>query len=331
MSRRLQSGRGAFTLIELLVVIAIIAILIALLVPAVQKVRAAAARTQCQNNLKQMGLGIHNYHDSNKFLPSGGTTGGGWGTNWRFLILPYVEQDSLYKQVLAGSSTILPNIGWGDSTVIARYGDVQISIYRCPASPMPEWCSNPHNGKIMAVPYYGIAGVVGNAGIIPGYSHTKQVTGGGGIYAADGTFFAGSKHTLVQLPDGTSNILFVSECSDYLQLTNGQKVDWGNCLHGWVIGANGNNPPPNYSGDNRSFGNTTIRYLINRTTGWADNPGPTGVGFNWGSNIPLNSAHGGGVNALFGDGSVRFLSDSTDIATLGRIASREDGQPVTLP
>jgi prepilin-type processing-associated H-X9-DG protein len=185
----------------------------------------------------------------------------------------------------------------------------------------------------MACPYYGIAGTQGNANppLIPGYAHTKQVTGGGGIYAADGTFYAGSKHSLVMLPDGTSNIMFVSECSDWLTTTSNTKVDWGQCLHGWVIGANGNNPPPNYSGDNRSFGVNTIRYLINKVTGWADNPGGTGVGFNWGSNTPLNSPHGGGVNALFGDGSVRFISDGIDMATLARMASREDGQPVNLP
>jgi len=329
MLRRSHDRRGAFTLIELLVVIAIIAILIALLVPAVQKVRAAAARTQCINNLKNIGLATHSYHDANKALPTGGITTGGWGTNWRVLILPQIEQGPLYQTMLGGGTTIPANIGWGDSTVIGRYNNVQIPVYRCPASSMDPWCTNPHNGKIMAASYCGIAGSV--SGIVPGYTHTKQVTGGGGIYAADGVFFAGSAVKLTTIPDGSSNVMFVSESSDYLTLTNGQKVDWGQALHGWVIGANGNNPPPNYSGDNRNFGLTTIRYKINQKTGWTDNPGPTGVGFNWGSNIPLTSMHDGGVNVLFGDGTVRFASDSTDIAVLGRLASREDGQPTTLP
>src|SRR5690242_11695686 len=92
---RPSRASSAFTLIELLVVIAIIAILIALLLPAIQKVRAAAARAQCANNLKQLGLACHNYQDANNVLPPGGY-GASWGVCWRYSILPYIEQEGLF-------------------------------------------------------------------------------------------------------------------------------------------------------------------------------------------------------------------------------------------
>src|SRR5690242_8140908 len=107
MVASLSRKRTAFTLIELLVVIAIIAILIALLVPAVQKVREAASRTQCINNLKQIGVALHGFHDANKRLPPGsandmapfGTNGGAqWGSSWMVYILPYIDQGPLYSK-----------------------------------------------------------------------------------------------------------------------------------------------------------------------------------------------------------------------------------------
>src|SRR5882757_460139 len=132
--------QSAFTLIELLVVIAIIAILIALLVPAVQKVREAAARTQCINNLKNMGLAFHGYHDIKKALPPGATGGGsivggypdspgGWGSSWMVYLLPHIEQQSIFTKWDWTSHS-----GYVNANNRALTTGLSLALYRCPSS-----------------------------------------------------------------------------------------------------------------------------------------------------------------------------------------------------
>ena len=143
---RPRDNRRAFTLIELLVVIAIIAVLIGLLLPAVQKVREAAARMKCQNNLKQIGLGLHNYEGANGHFPPAfignvGTTptnspaphGWAWGT-W---ILPYIEQDSLYRQITPATSTIPGNLTDPATMPLGLLCQTRIILYICPTDNAP--------------------------------------------------------------------------------------------------------------------------------------------------------------------------------------------------
>jgi prepilin-type N-terminal cleavage/methylation domain-containing protein/prepilin-type processing-associated H-X9-DG protein len=351
----LSRSRRGFTLIELLVVIAIIAILIGLLLPAVQKVREAAARMKCSNNLKQIGLAIQNYHDVTLRLPPGGmadvapvglntnTTGySGWGSAWTVFILPYIEQNALDGQLAQRRNG---GSGWDNAPNISApfISNVVINTYRCPSSPLPLTAWGGFNGgsNVMANSYVGISGAVN--GLIPGYNETRvQNPDGsagccsGGIASAGGTLFIGSDRVdLVGIADGTSNTILVSEQNDWITTQNGTRQQWGSGqTHGWSIGHfSVPSPPRVWWGDLRSFQMTTVRYAINQKTGWPNAPGncgAVGVCDNTPTNVPLNSAHSGGVNVVLADGSVRFLRDSTPLVTLAQLATRNDGTVVTL-
>lgn len=350
LQRKPLGLRGGFTLIELLVVIAIIAILIGLLLPAVQKVREAAARMQCQNNLKQIGLAMHNFHDVNKYLPTAGTrdyapygtqtSGGGWGSAWTVFILPYIEQDNIFKRLGFNGGS-----GWGGQAAanlrVARGS--YISTYLCPSSPVGRDAPSPNSGirPTQNNHYVAVTGAV--PGLIPGFNETRRHVGNtgtanccsGGILSGGGAIIPGLNNpiTLTTITDGTSNTMLISEQNDFLRTANGTQVKWGTgILHGWMIGWHWH--APSWNGgrtDARIFQGTTVRYRINQKTGWPNGNGhcgQTGVCQNVGTNIPLNSAHSGGVNAVFGDGSVRFLSDSTPLNVLAQFATRDDGLPL---
>jgi prepilin-type N-terminal cleavage/methylation domain-containing protein/prepilin-type processing-associated H-X9-DG protein len=372
----------AFTLIELLVVIAIIAILIGLLLPAVQKVREAAARIQCANNLKQIGLTLHNYANTRGFFPSAGSadgkplSGGPWpcageGTNWSVYILPYMEQGNVYNRL-----TFNGDSGWtndqtqkGSSAVnnVNIAAGAVMPMYRCPSDSRPNLIRNDSNvrdgngNEVILVnrnSYVAIAGAVNNldgSGLFlesrntDGSSWSNQfgISAWGGVIHPD---WGGIKFGAIT--DGTSNTMVVGEQSS--QLTgidqNGNIVNdqysvtstGGGLFRGHSDGTDGLgniNAPARWM-DARGQTYTTIRYAINRKTGWGcQTSGSAGVGVcgggpaTWnseGANVPLTSNHTGGVNVLFGDGSVHFLSDGTPLLMLARLATRDDGGVIQI-
>jgi prepilin-type N-terminal cleavage/methylation domain-containing protein/prepilin-type processing-associated H-X9-DG protein len=364
--------RPGFTLIELLVVIAIIAILIGLLLPAVQKVREAAARAKCSNNLKQLGLAVHNYHDAMGFFPTAGSQdgtpiaskpAGGWlageGTNWAVHIMPYIEQASLYNRL-----TFHGDSGWtndqtqpGSSALnnVSQSANVVIPIYRCPSDPHPPLIGNGSNingGSIQVTrnSYVAIAGAVDRLDAAGLFRESRNTDGSSwshqwGITAWGGILVPGFAHVTLNggVPDGTSNTMMISEQSDYLTYSNGQKggdFDMTSTANGLFRGHSGGGLNGDAVGqmhnwdDARGQTFTTIRYRINQKTGWQKGVDEVGVSpAQWqseGANVPLVSPHSGGVNVLAGDGSVRFLRDSTDLLMLARYATRDDGGVMNL-
>ena len=188
--------RSAFTLIELLVVIAIIAILIALLVPAVQKVREAAARTQCQNNLHQMCLGLHNYAGVFHHFPSAYTAPGfepGWG--WGTATLPYLEQDALYRNL--GVTQGVKFGGGANPAMPTTSTQTTLSLFRCPSDIGPPL--NPIRLNHAVANYRAVAGPITYPFFYP-----DQDMGG--------VMWQNSKIRFTYISDGTSNTLAIGEC-----------------------------------------------------------------------------------------------------------------------
>jgi len=340
--------RRGFTLIELLVVIAIIAVLIALLLPAVQAAREAARRAQCVNNLKQIGLGLHNYHSTHDKFPmgSGGATDGGW-SKWsaQAMMLPYIEQQALFASANFMLSVEEGIGGTANSTV----ANSTINAFLCP--------SDGNAGPSRRNSYYASLGT--STDMARGYN-------GNNPYPSTGMFGMMTSYGIRDCTDGTSNTVAFSES------LVGEPSSSRNLRNNSTTGPGGNNNGPAAVYDASIFmlnagSIATLNSQIQLCTASYKGTGPisnaNGARWGWGAttmsmfhtvippnskNAPWNSCrmtcsgcgpddsvfsnaqsnHSGGVNVLMSDGSVRFIKDSISQITWMQIGTKANNEVV---
>lgn len=293
-----RQSRG-FTLIELLVVIAIIAVLIALLLPAVQQAREAARRSQCKNNLKQIALAMHNYHDTNKIFVFGQRA---WTDVSRMCffqsILPFVDQAPLYNNInfsFAGNAASMP------ATTI----NAIVPTFMCP--------TDRYSGKVGG--FYA-EGFHGNYLPIHGSSDVQTPS----VTTLNGIFFAGSNIRISDITDGTSNTAMFSETLLYPDppaLPDDRHGRYWNAYDGNVLLSTMN--PPNTSVPDKNLG------CIPAGT----NANPRVPCTSTGNNVLYARGwHIGGVHAAMADGAVRFVSDNVSTTIWQNVGGRNDGNVV---
>lgn len=333
MTRNARRVRG-FTLIELLVVIAIIAILISLLLPAVQQAREAARRTQCVNNLKQIGLALHNYESTYKILPPGaigaisldggmphitvpfspGSTHDDDGFGWQVFILPFIDQAPLYQRINPqGHPGIISEAGvkdlyYGAGTTIVPGGDTILPMSICPSSTLPQIVPT-----TFTIPGDTVARTLNPATLQAGYATTSYKACAG---SATGDF--GLMHVVKEgggarfrdITDGMSNTLLVGESAYVTDTGSTSFRDW-----------------PTWIGMPGDGGDETVR--IN---GRANSPINCGTNYNKMINAINDdcafSYHPGGANFLLADGSVRLISENISMVIYDFLHDRRDGQAI---
>jgi len=308
--------RKAFTLIELLVVIAIIAILIALLLPAVQQAREAARMTQCRNNLKQLGLAFHNYHDTSlTFMPGGFPVTIAYPMGWVPRIFPYIEQTTRLQRI----ESFAPNALVTRSPYRSHNRDdmaytTPIPSLVCPSSDLGDRASefNPSTNfpfiNQQAALHYRV-----NAGSRDTGYRQGSTGGEDRSYTDSGIIYPYSRVRMGDISDGTSNTILIGETSNSRGWPTSPNIKTGfGGIQPWVWGF--------------YYYNSTDWLMIDHK--WTQFP----IGFTGAfatSATPWRSTHaGGGANFLFCDGTVRFLSSSTDLGVLRSLATRGNGEVV---
>jgi prepilin-type N-terminal cleavage/methylation domain-containing protein/prepilin-type processing-associated H-X9-DG protein len=288
--------RSAFTLIELLVVIAIIAILIALLVPAVQKVRESAARTQCQNNLKQIGLGMQNYYSSHKKFPAtwvGASYNPSWA--WSAVLLPHLEQTTVYDGAKIETQAFGPTGGFATVTT-APMGTTELKVFRCPSDNSPN--RNPIRGTFATSNYRGVAGSNG-----PALAYVDWDMGG--------VMYQNSKIKFEQVTDGSSNTICVGEC--ILDEQSGKAACIWAGMRG--LGPSLANPAVN------AVWWSDVMWWVDASTATINGSAAQAFG---------SRHHPGGAYFLFCDGTVRYAQQGVNPSIIIALAGRADGVSINL-
>jgi len=298
--------RRAFTLIELLVVIAIIAILVALLLPAVQAAREAARRSQCRNNLKQLGIALHNYHETATTLPYGWDTR---GTSWTTFLLPGIDQAPLYETLVFQESGAG---NWAANGANEAACGTVIKTFRCPTMPGAEQITNQNITNRVPSSYRG------NAGSQASSDDTSTVTVAGSRSLEntqqDGIFFACSSVSFRDVTDGLSNTILVGESrTEPGFIKDGQAMDF------WYLGS----PQADPCRCDGGTGGTEFSEFVGTTQASINARIHTPAVHGRLMELSFGSYHDGGAYFLFGDGRVRLLNDFIDNATYRALSTRE--------
>jgi prepilin-type N-terminal cleavage/methylation domain-containing protein/prepilin-type processing-associated H-X9-DG protein len=311
----------AFTLIELLVVIAIIAILIGLLLPAVQKIREAAARIKCANNLKQLGLAMHNFHDSfGKLAPQTANNANTccYGT-WQMAILPFVEQDNLWKAYrnYGGAKPSVPTYEQNENLLVTSQ---RLSMFTCPSDIPSAPKSGKYNGQTYNVTQHNYLVNVGNIdyaqggdGVLPDQP--------AGLRFLGAPFARNAQFRLTEISDGTSNTLMAAEVNQG-QGQDFRGLTWWAEGSGFTVYRTPNNPGYDYISNGSGAPGCVPTSVNPLNADCKAYPTP-----NW-NVFTARSRHSGGVNVVLCDGSTRFIGNTISWTVWQALGTSRGGEVV---